>query len=56
MIALSRVNYLFVCYEPDEEFPPEIRVLFESSILSCLPAEDITVLCQMICIKMVRGK
>lgn len=53
--ALPRVDYLFVCHESDEEFPAEIRILFDSSILDYLPAEDITVLCQMICIKMVRA-
>jgi hypothetical protein len=54
--ALPRVEYLFVCYEPDHEFPPELQILFDSSILDYLPAEDITVLCQMLCIRMVRGK
>jgi len=54
--ALPRVDYLFVAYEQDDEFPPEAQVLFDSSIINYLPAEDITVLCQMICIKLARAK
>jgi len=53
--ALPRVEYLFVCWEGDEEFPPEVRVLFDRSILDYLPAEDITVLCQMVCLKLARA-
>jgi len=53
--ALPRVEYIFVCYRGDDEFPPEIRVLFDSSITGYLPAEDITVLCQMACIALVRA-
>jgi len=52
--ALPMVEYIFVLYEADEEFPPDIKVVFDSSIQSYLPAEDITVLCQMICIGLVK--
>lgn len=53
--ALPRVEYLFALYEGDDEFPPEITVLFDSSLTRRLPAEDITVLCQMICLKLLRS-
>ena len=53
--ALPRVEYVFACWEGDEEFPAEVRVLFDRSIIDYLPAEDITVLCQMVCLKLVRA-
>jgi hypothetical protein len=52
--ALPQVEYIFVLYEADEEFDADIRVLFDASLVSRLPAEDVTVLCQMVCLKMVR--
>jgi hypothetical protein len=52
--ALPRVDYLFVLYDGDDEFPPEITVVFDSSLMRRLSAEDITVLCQMICLKLLR--
>jgi len=54
--ALPKVEYIFVLYEADPEFPAEIKVLFDSSIQNYLPAEDITVLCQMLCIKIVKSQ
>jgi hypothetical protein len=54
--ALPKVEYLFVIYQADPEFPAEIKILFDSSIQNHLPAEDITVLCQMICIKIVKSQ
>lgn len=53
--ALPRVEYLFAGWEGDEEFPPEVKVLFDDSIIDYLPAEDITVLCQMVCLKLARA-
>lgn len=53
--ALPRIEFIFICWKGDSEFPPDIRILFDHSITSCLPAEDITVLAQMICLKMVKG-
>ena len=53
--ALPRVEYVFACWEGDDEFPAEVKVLFDDSIIDYLPAEDITVLCQMVCLKLVRG-
>ncbi len=52
--ALPRVEYVFVVCLADHEFPMDIRVLFDSSVTGYLPAEDITVLCQMVCIKIVK--
>ncbi|MFO8057070.1 MAG: DUF3786 domain-containing protein [bacterium] len=54
--ALPRVEYLFVLYEEDEEFEADIKVFFDSSVVEYLPAEDITVLCQMTCLKIVKGQ
>jgi hypothetical protein len=53
--ALPRVEYLFALYEEDEEFDADIKVFFDSSVMEYLPAEDITVLCQMTCLKIVKG-
>ena len=54
--ALPRVEYLFIGYRPDSEFPAELQVLFDSSIIDYLPAEDITVLGQMLCLKMIKAQ
>lgn len=56
MPALPRVEYVIVAYEADDEFDPEMRVLMDSTINSYLPAEDITVLCQMLCLKIVKSQ
>jgi hypothetical protein len=52
--ALPQARVIFVVNLPDDEFPAEITVLFDSSIVRRLPAEDITIICQMICLKLVR--
>jgi len=52
--ALPRVSVIFVLWRGDEEFPPEGNVLFDENITQYLPVEDITVLCNMIAVKMVR--
>jgi hypothetical protein len=54
--ALPRVEYLFVLYNPDDEFPADVRVFFDAALPRRLPAEDITVLCQMICLKLVKTR
>jgi hypothetical protein len=52
--ALPRVQYLFVFHSGDAEFPPDIKILFDAAITGYLPAEDITVLAQMICRELAR--
>jgi len=54
--ALPHVKYLFVLYNPDDEFPADVRIFFDSTLPLRLPAEDITVLCQMICLKLARTR
>ena len=54
--VLSRIEIVAVAWHGDQEFPPEIRLLFDRHITNYLPTEDITVLCQMLCLKMARAK
>ena len=50
--ALPRVPIIIQMWKGDEEFPPETAFLFDSSITNYLPTEDITVLSQMLAIKL----
>ena len=52
--ALPRVAYVFIIWKGDEEFPPQINVVFDRNITDYLPAEDITVLANMIAVKLVK--
>lgn len=54
--ALPKVDIIIQLWKGDEEFPPQSAFLFDSSITHYLPAEDITVLCQMIAIKLAMMK
>jgi len=54
--ALPRVAYVFVIWKGDEEFPPALNVVFDRSISDYLPAEDITVLANMIAVKLMKAK
>jgi hypothetical protein len=46
--AFSRVPITLVIWKGDAEFPPNANILFDSTILDYLAAEDINVLCQTI--------
>ena len=46
--AFSRVPVTLVIWQGDAEFPPDANILFDSTILDYLSAEDINVLCQTI--------
>ncbi len=46
--AFSRVPITLVLWKGDEEFPPNANILFNSTILDYLSAEDVNVLCQTI--------
>jgi hypothetical protein len=46
--AFCRVPVTLVLWKGDEEFPPNGNILFDSTILNYLSAEDINVLCQSI--------
>lgn len=54
--ALPRVSYVFVMWKGDQEFPPQINVVFDRNISDYLPAEDITVLANMIAVKLTKAK
>jgi hypothetical protein len=46
--AFSRVPITLILWRGDEEFPPNANILFDSTILDYLSAEDVNVLCQTI--------
>jgi hypothetical protein len=52
--AFSRVPVTLVLWKGDEEFPPNANILFDSTILDYLSAEDINVLCQTITWSLVK--
>jgi hypothetical protein len=53
--ALSRVPVTLVLWKGDSEFPPNAGILFDSTILDYLSAEDINVLCQTISGKLIKS-
>jgi hypothetical protein len=46
--AFKRVPITLVLWKGDEEFPPDAKILFDSTVQDYLPNEDIIVLCQTI--------
>jgi len=52
--AFSRVPITLVLWKGDEEFPPEANILFDSTALDYLAAEDLIILCQTISWKLVK--
>ena len=52
--ALPRVELTLVIWQGDDELPAEGSILFDSSISSYLPVEDITVLSEIIAWRLVR--
>ncbi len=53
--AFPRVSYYAVMWPGDDELPPEFNMVFDKSIVDYLPAEDITVLANMIAVKMMKA-
>ena len=45
--AFPRLPITFILWEGEEEFPPSIKVLFDQSIHTYLPLEDIVVVSKM---------
>jgi hypothetical protein len=45
--ALPKVPITFILWEGDEDFPPSVKVLFDRSINTHLPLEDIVVVSKM---------
>ena len=44
--AFPRVPIIMIFWSGDEEFPPEARILFDSTISTYLSTEDVAVLSQ----------
>jgi hypothetical protein len=51
---LPRVPVTFVIWGGDDELPPQANILFDESIVSYLPTEDIAVLSSMIVYRLIR--
>jgi hypothetical protein len=45
--AFPRVPLQYVLWEGDDEFPPSVQLLFDSSVVHSLPLEDVVVLGQI---------
>jgi len=47
LYAFPRVPLTFILWEGSEEFPPSVKILFDSSVTNYLPLEDITVIAKL---------
>ena len=45
--AMPRIPLQYILWEGDDEFPPSVQLLFDSSVDRYLPLEDIVVLGQI---------
>lgn len=52
--ALPRVPITFILWEGDQDFPPSVKVLFDRTVGTYLPLEDITVVSKMAASRIVR--
>lgn len=52
--ALPRVPITFILWEGDEDFPPSMKVLFDDSIHTYLPLEDIVVISKMAATRIIK--
>ena len=53
--ALPMVPLTFILWEGDQEFPPSLRILFDPSIDTYLPLEDITVLSKLAAVRIIKA-
>jgi len=52
--AFPKISYHFIMWPGDEEFDAEFNCVFDRSIIDYLPAEDITVLANMIAVRLIK--
>jgi hypothetical protein len=53
--ALPMVPLTFILWEGDQEFTPSLRILFDPSIDTYLPLEDITVLSKLAAVRILKA-
>lgn len=53
--VLPRLPMAVLLWEGDEEFPPEVRILFDSSAANYLPTEDLAVIARYLAARLVRA-
>ena len=52
--AFPRVPITFILWEGDPDFPPSVKVLFDRSVKSYLPLEDIVVVSKMAATRVIK--
>lgn len=52
--ALPRIDITIIIWAGDEEFPPDVNMVFDPNITDYLPTEDIVVLCNMVAVKLIK--
>ena len=53
--ALPMVPLTFILWEGDQEFPPSLKTLFDPSIDTYLPLEDITVVSKLAAVRIIKA-
>ncbi len=53
--AFPMVPITFILWEGDEEFPPSVKILFDPSIHTYLPLEDITVVSKLAVVRILKA-
>jgi hypothetical protein len=53
--AFHNIPITLVFWHGDDEFPPDVNILFDSTVLNRLPLEDLIVLCQTIVWRMIKS-
>ncbi len=53
--ALPMIPLTFILWEGDQEFPPSLKILFDPSVDTYLPLEDITVLAKLAAVRIIKA-
>ena len=53
--AFSRVPLTLVLWEGDDELPAQLNLLFDANITDYLETEDVTILCETLTWRLIRG-